>query len=222
MNENVKNIMQELSRPFEENELEFKVMATNSDKSQGLAAVYVQARAIQTRLDEVLGIDKWMVEYKEITGGFLCKLSIKIGEEWISKEDGANITEFESVKGGISSAFKRVASSGFGIGRYLYSIRNSWFPLKTKGAKGYEFVSTPKLDIYPKLKKEESTEKNISSIEVINTKSDTNKILKFGKYKGETLKSIYKKDKNYFNYIKNTTKDTDMIALCNLVEKTVS
>ena len=213
---NIQEIMKELSKPFEDNELEFKVMATNPDKTQGLAAAYVQARAIQTRLDSVLGLDRWKVEYKEITGGFLCRLSIKVGDEWISKEDGASITDFESVKGGISSAFKRVASSGFGIGRYLYS----WFPINTKGKK-YEFVSTPKLNLDQK-EKENTKEKSSSSIEVIDIKENVNKILEFGKYKGQTLDEVYKKDRNYFNYIKNSSKDESLIALCNSVEKTVS
>lgn len=217
---NVQEIMKELSKPFEENELEFKVMATNSDKTKGLAAAYVEARAIQTRLDNILGLDRWRVEYKEITGGFLCKLSIKIGDEWISKEDGASVTDFESVKGGISSAFKRVASSGFGIGRYLYSARNSWFPIKSKG-RGYEFISTPKLNLNSKVK-ENIIEKKTSSIEVINIKENGNKMLEFGKYKGKTLDEVYQKDRNYFNYIKNSSKDESLIALCNSIEKTVS
>ena len=219
---NIQEIMKELSKPFEDNELEFKVMATNPDKTQGLAAAYVQARAIQTRLDSVLGLDRWKVEYKEITGGFLCRLAIKVGDEWISKEDGANVTDFESVKGGISSAFKRVASSGFGIGRYLYSARNSWFPIKAKDkGKGYEFVSTPKLNLDQKIK-ENTKEKSSSSIEVIDIKENSSKLLEFGKYKGKTLDEVYQKDRNYFNYIKNSSKDELLITLCNSIEKTVS
>ena len=218
---NIQEIMKELSKPFEENELEFKVLATNPEKTQGLAAAYVQARAIQTRLDSVLGLDKWKVEYREITGGFLCKMAIKVGDEWISKEDGANVTDFESVKGGISSAFKRVASSGFGIGRYLYSARSTWFPIKAKG-KGYEFVSTPKLNLCLKEKDNVNKEKIVSSIEVIDIKKNPNKILEFGKYKGQALDEVYQKDRNYFNYIKNSSKDESIITLCNLIEKTGS
>lgn len=42
-------------------------------------------------------------------GGFLAKLELKINNEWIAKEDGANVTDYEAIKGSISSAFKRVA-----------------------------------------------------------------------------------------------------------------
>ena len=113
------DLLKKLREPFRKEELEFRVGATNNDKSMGLALAYVQARAIQNRLDELFGVDGWTVSYKEISAGFICSLSIKINDRWVTKEDGAGMTEYESVKGGISNAFKRVASSGFGIGRYL-------------------------------------------------------------------------------------------------------
>ena len=116
----MKGIYEKLKEKFAESDIEYRIGALNSDKTKGLALAYVSARAIQNRLDEVVGFENWKVSYKEIQGGFLCTLSIRINDEWIEKEDGANVTEFESVKGGISNSFKRVASSGFGIGRYLY------------------------------------------------------------------------------------------------------
>lgn len=48
--------------------------------------------------------------------------------EWISVEDGANSTDFESVKGGLSSALKRTAVC-LGIGRYLYDLPSTWVEL---------------------------------------------------------------------------------------------
>ena len=114
------NLLKKLREHFPVEDIEYKIGALNSDKTKGLALAYVSARAIQNRLDSVLGMENWKVSYREIQGGFLCTLSIRINNEWVEKEDGANVTEFESVKGGISNAFKRVASSGFGIGRYLY------------------------------------------------------------------------------------------------------
>ena len=118
----MKEISEKLKEKFSESDIEYRVGATNTDRTMGLALAYVSARAIQSRLDEVLGMENWKVSYREIQGGFLCTLSIRknSNSEWIEKEDGASVTDFESVKGGISNAFKRVASSGFGIGRYLY------------------------------------------------------------------------------------------------------
>ncbi|RHG37958.1 hypothetical protein DW261_02560 [Fusobacterium varium] len=198
----MKEMMNKLQEPFEESEIEFRVGATNSDKTKGMALAYVQARAIQNRLDNLFGVDGWSVSYKEITAGFICSLSVKINDKWITKEDGAAITEFESVKGGISSAFKRVASSGFGIGRYLYNAKNMWFPIKQQG-KGYIFITEPKLELNDKITSKDRKENKSNSI-----------IIDFGKYKGMTLEEIYEKDHNYIKYLKDKAKDTEIIKAC--------
>lgn len=123
-------------------------------------------------------------------------------DKWITKEDGAAITEFESVKGGISSAFKRVASSGFGIGRYLYNAKNMWFPIKQQG-KGYIFITEPKLELNDKITSKDRKENKSNSI-----------IIDFGKYKGMTLEEIYEKDHNYIKYLKDKAKDAEIIKAC--------
>ncbi len=128
-----KEIMKMLRAPFSDEELEKKVQSTNFEKTKGMVAFYVSARAIQNRLDEVFGFDGWKTSYKEVNGGYICSLSVKVNGEWVTKEDGAPTTQFESIKGGISNAFKRVASSGFGIGRYLYDSVPEWHPIKQKG-----------------------------------------------------------------------------------------
>ena len=43
----MKGIYEKLKEKFDEKDLEFRVGATNSDKTMGLALAYVQARAIQ-------------------------------------------------------------------------------------------------------------------------------------------------------------------------------
>lgn len=195
-------LLEKLKEKFSEEDLEFRIGSTNKDKTMGLALAYVQARAIQTRLDEVVGMDKWKVAYREITGGFICTLSIFINGEWVSKEDGANITDFESIKGGISNAFKRVAASGFGIGRYLYNAKNKWYPIKPQG-NGYVFVEEPKLEL-----KENNIEEKIDST---NTKSI---ILNFGKYKGRSIKEIFSKDSKYIDYLIDKSKDENILKEC--------
>lgn len=199
-------ILEKLKDKFADEDLEFRVGATNKDKTMGLALAYVQARAIQTRLDEVLGTDKWKVAYREITGGFICTLSIFINGEWISKEDGANTTDFESIKGGISNAFKRVAASGFGIGRYLYNAKSRWYPIKQQG-NGYTFIEEPKLEL-----KDEDTKEKIKTSESIS--------INFGKYKGQTLNEIYEKDRKYIDYLIDKSKDINIVSECkNLIKK---
>ncbi len=202
----MKEIYEKLKEKFDEKDLEFRVGATNSDKTMGLALAYVQARAIQNRLDEVVGFENWKVSYKEIQGGFLCTLSIRINDEWIEKEDGASVTEFESVKGGISNAFKRVASSGFGIGRYLYNARNSWYPIKPQG-KGFVFAETPKLQLNEDQPKAETRPK-------AEPQNNDEIIITFGKYKGQSLTDIYHNDRSYIKYLRDKSKDTEIIKEC--------
>src|SRR5690606_38042070 len=47
------------------------------------------------------------------------------GDEWVTKWDGAENTEKEAVKGGLSGAMKRAAVQ-WGIGRYLYQLEEGW------------------------------------------------------------------------------------------------
>lgn len=203
------DLLKKLREPFRKEELEFRVGATNNDKSMGLALAYIQARAIQNRLDELFGVDGWTVSYKEISAGFICSLSIKINDRWVTKEDGAGMTEYESVKGGISNAFKRVASSGFGIGRYLYNAKKNWYPIRQQG-RGYVFTETPALELNTEIeiKKREDIDKIVERAE----KSKI--VIDFGKYKGMTLDKIYEKDKSYIKYLKENAKDKKILEAC--------
>lgn len=196
------NLKEQLEKPFLDDELEFRVGATNSDKTKGLVLAYIQARAIQNRLDEVVGIENWRVSYKEINGGFLAKLELKINNEWIAKEDGANVTDYEAIKGGISSAFKRAASV-WGIGRYLYEIESQWLPIEQKG-KAYIFKETPKLN-----NKDQENNNNTSKEE-----RAKNIELTFGKYKGKTLGDIFNENKEYLVYLIANSKDTKIVNAC--------
>ena len=203
------DLLKKLREPFRKEELEFRVGATNNDKNMGLALAYVQARAIQNRLDELFGVDGWTVSYKEISAGFICSLSIKINDSWVTKEDGAGMTEYESVKGGISNAFKRVASSGFGIGRYLYNAKKNWYPIRQQG-RGYIFTETPVLELNNEIeiKKREDIDKIVE-------RAENNKIvIDFGKYKGMTLDKIYEKAKSYIKYLKENAKDKKILEAC--------
>lgn len=209
--------MEKLQKPFIEEEIEYKIGSKNSDHTMGLALAYVKARAIQSRLDEVLGIENWAVKYKEISGGFLCALSVKFDEKWITKEDGAPVTDFESVKGGISNSFKRVASSGYGIGRYLYRLKDKWYPIKQQG-RGYVFIEKPKTFMDDEITMQKNDSKH--------SKSEKNELesyrrikITFGKYSGFTLGDIFDKDRAYFKYIQDKGRDSEIITACKVLEE---
>lgn len=136
-NVNGTEILDALAAPFTDNEIEWRVQ-TFSEKNGAvnvLALPYISARSAMNRLDSVLGLN-WKDEYREITingqQAFQCALSIKVNEEWITRTDGAEATDYESVKGGYSNAFKR-ACVKFKIGRYLYDLPQYWLPLKNSG-----------------------------------------------------------------------------------------
>jgi len=143
-----------LKRPFREEEIEWRIQQSGSNNNGVWAMVlaYVEARAIQDRLDEAFGVNGWKTHYDFISDGVVCTLSVKNSEEWVDKQDGAPKTDVEPFKGGISGAFKRVAAAGYGIGRYLYKLDtkfaetsitkvNGWRRAKTKD--GTFFYWTP-------------------------------------------------------------------------------
>lgn len=132
------NIQEELRKPFNENEIEWRVQqcGLSNGKPWAMVLCYVQARAIQNRLDKVFGWNNWQVEYKTCNGdnNILCRISAYDKEKgiWIYKEDGASESNVEPFKGGISGALKRCASSGFGIGRYLYNLTENFAECSTE------------------------------------------------------------------------------------------
>ena len=138
---------EKLQAKFPAHEVKCRLGATTGDKTKGMPLFYIDARAVQGRLDEVFGWDGWTVAYREIgTKGVLCRLCVKVEavEGWVAKEDGADITDIEPTKGGISDALRRVAASGFGIGRYLYEVKADWVPIVQHG-NSYRFASRPQL-----------------------------------------------------------------------------
>lgn len=120
--------LKKLKEPFKISDLEWRVQKAGirDEKPWAMILVYITNRAIQDRLDDVIGSENWQNQYIELSGGgFLCGISIRIGDEWLTKWDGSDQTEFEAVKGGISGAMKR-AGVPWGIGRYLYNMPICW------------------------------------------------------------------------------------------------
>jgi hypothetical protein len=113
-----------LKVPFPADDVEWRVGQSGiaNGKIWATALAYVTNRAIMERLDEAVGPQNWKNEYcRAPEGGILCGLSIRIEQEWVTKWDGAENTQIEAVKGGLSDAMKRAAVQ-WGIGRYLYNL----------------------------------------------------------------------------------------------------
>lgn len=138
-----------LREPFPVDEIEWRVARCGISKKGVpwcMVLAYITARAAQERLDEIFGALNWQTEYRpgeyvdngSVKTGIICKLSVFDGGGWISKEDGAQCTDFEPWKGGISDAFKRVCASGYGIGRYLYYLDTTFAMADIERKPGYK------------------------------------------------------------------------------------
>lgn len=132
-------LRQALTAPFPNGDIEWRVSATTQDKKKGLAVPYVTNRAIQNRLDDTVGIDGWHNEFKpwKDEKAQLCGISIYFPhlKQWLTKWDGADDSDFESVKGGLSDSMKRAAVE-WGVGRYLYGMTQVWVKIEQRG-KGF-------------------------------------------------------------------------------------
>ena len=126
---------------FPADDIEWKPIATTRDGKRALAAAYLTNRAIMDRLDEVCGPENWQNEYREgPDGGVLCGLSIRVGDEWITKWDGASNTDIHPVKGGLSTSMRRAAVQ-WGLGRSLYRFSGLWVEVDERG----RFRETPSM-----------------------------------------------------------------------------
>ena len=152
MQKDAETIKRELAMPFAPEDLEWRLQQTFEDKGRGLAVPYVTNRAIQDRLDEVVGPDNWHNDYKpwhqyrvkvrsketkayeeKSVDSQLCGISIYFeGRGFITKWDGANNSDIEPVKGGLSDSMKRAAVQ-WGIGRVLYKMDTVWVDVEKRG-----------------------------------------------------------------------------------------
>ena len=145
-----KSLMDRLGEPFRKQDLKWRLQRCGQKDGNiwAIAIVYVTSRAVQERLDEVVGCENWQNQYINLEKGSMCGISIKINGEWITKWDGAENTEIEPFKGGISGAFKRAAVP-WNIGRYLYRLKETFIKnieqdRKFKNKTGWEAGRTPK------------------------------------------------------------------------------
>lgn len=129
------DIFTQLAAPFAPHELDWRVARSGmtNGKPWAQVLVYIDARAARARLNAVLGPENWKVEYGHgPANGVIATLSLRVNGEWIAKQDGADVTDIEPVKGALSGAFKR-ACAVWGIGEYLYDIGDSWATFSENG-----------------------------------------------------------------------------------------
>jgi hypothetical protein len=140
----VEALTQSLAEPFDPREVKFKPAVVSGHRAMAIA--YVDARVIQDRLDDVLGAAGWQDEYECLPdGGVVCRLRLRLGDEWITKMDVGGPSEQpdegDRRKAAFSDSLKRAAVK-FGVGRYLYRLPAQWVDYDPQKR---QFVRTPSL-----------------------------------------------------------------------------
>lgn len=128
-----------LAKPFAPADIEWRLQTTIEDQMRGVAVPYVTNRAIQNRLDDVVGPENWHNDFKPWHGtgkkeAQICGIAIYFeGRGWIQKWDGAEDSDIEPIKGGLSDSMKRAAVQ-WGIGRVLYNMVDTiWVNIEKRG-----------------------------------------------------------------------------------------
>ncbi len=142
--------LQELSAPFPAEDIEWRVAraGTTQNGVWCMVLAYITARAIMSRLDEVVGPENWKNTGQIVTevrpGAYAIQvgISILIGGEWVTKYDVSEPTQVEPAKGGFSGAMKR-AGAQWSVGRYLYHLDETFAEISDSGGKGWNRANLP-------------------------------------------------------------------------------
>jgi hypothetical protein len=143
------SIFEQLQAPFPADAIEWRVQSSgfSGEKPWAKIVPYLTNRAIQDRLDEAVGPENWRNEYTAgPQGGVLCGISLYLPKaentseyHWVTKWDGAENTDIEGVKGGLSGSMKRAAVQ-WGIGRFLYECSEEWATFVADRAPGSQMA----------------------------------------------------------------------------------
>ena len=81
-------------RPLKENEIECRVAQVYEGKGLTLL-LYKNARTDSTILDEIVGAENWQNKFYECKGNLFCSVGIRLGDEWIWKDDCGSESNME-------------------------------------------------------------------------------------------------------------------------------
>src|SRR5215469_13283272 len=137
-------VFSQLAEPFDPSQIKWRVTHTSRDGKKGAVIPFADPRAYTDRLNQLFTPTGWTREYRISTLSSLsrmkkdtviqtgkllvtCVVTIHClgshsgsGEEWADEENAMTSAE--------AQAFKR-ACSCFGLGRYFYSLAETWVPL---------------------------------------------------------------------------------------------
>jgi hypothetical protein len=203
----VEQIFEELREPFPPQDIQWRIGQKSKDGKKAMVLPYVTNRAIMERLDQVVGVGNWYPEFRPVDAGgehgMICRLTIVIntgddlGWRALTREDGASNTKIEPIKGGISDSMKRAAVQ-FGIGRYLYNLKESWVVLGD-----YNRFDPPNLPIWALPKDFSGTQVQSSDVELFDSRETSTTVstptFTKGKYANKAIAEV--SDLNYLRWV---------------------
>lgn len=116
---------QQLRAPFLPSDMDFRIQSIHErdGKKQAIVVAYIDARAVQDRLDDVVGPENWSFDWEPLVTGngtvTVAKGTLTICG--VSKSDVGDAGKTEPTKASVSDALKRAAVM-WGIGRYIYAL----------------------------------------------------------------------------------------------------
>lgn len=217
----VEQIFEELREPFPPQDIQWRIGQKSKDGKKAMVLPYVTNRAIMERLDQVVGVGNWYPEFRPVDAGgehgMICRLTIIInlgddlGWRTLTREDGASNTKIEPIKGGISDSMKRAAVQ-FGIGRYLYNLKESWVVLGD-----YNRFEPPSLPIWALPKGFAGAQVQSNDVEFYDSRETSTATsaptFTKGKYANKAISEV--SDVNYLRWVvEQSNFDTDTKKAC--------
>lgn len=217
----VEQIFEELREPFPPQDIQWRIGQKSKDGKKAMVLPYVTNRAIMERLDQVVGVGNWYPEFRPVDAGgehgMICRLTIVInlgddlGWRTLTREDGASNTKIEPIKGGISDSMKRAAVQ-FGIGRYLYNLKESWVVLGD-----YNRFEPPSLPIWALPKGFAGAQVQSNDVEFYDSRETSTATsaptFTKGKYANKEISEV--SDVNYLRWVvEQSNFDTDTKKAC--------
>ena len=129
------DISRRLQEPFDPREVDFRVQGkVNEQSGRAQVVAYIDARAVQDRLDAVVGAGNWSFDWTPLVvdRGEVMVTKGVLTLYGVSKADAGSASNFEQTLGAVSHCFKRAAVH-WGIGRYLYSLPATWVAVERGG-----------------------------------------------------------------------------------------
>lgn len=198
-------------RNLAKHEIEVRI-GTCSEKGVSLL-LYKDARCDMKLLDEAVGAMNWQKSYQLIDGQLFCTISIwdESKQQWIGKQDVGTESNTEAEKGRASDAAKR-ASFCWGAGRSLYSAPFIWFSANECNISGQ--ASKKCNDKFSVTEIQYDDNGDISSVRILNHKTDVEKLFKNVKAESKVQLSTKEQDATMRKLIaKHGKREADILEM---------